>query len=68
MAKVKIVIERYPHLAPDLAVMALDEDGKYITAHVSSSLSWAKKDIQRENHIKAIEERYPDGYELDWTF
>ena len=41
-------------------VSACGPDGNVITAHTSSSREWAKIDIQRPSHLKAIAAKYPD--------
>jgi len=56
----------------DLLVVALSADGKHSWSHVSSSVSWAKRDIgflkgsHYEWRHEQYAEAYPDGYELEW--
>lgn len=68
--KPKIYLKCYPsRFSPgDVEVHAVTEDNESITAHVSSSEEWARKDIMRASHVVEMNAVYPDGYELVWEF
>ena len=60
----------------DLVVMAVDEDGFVLASHVSSSESWARRDIgvgrKDDEHRTTWKDerydgRYPDGWVVEWT-
>jgi len=46
--------------------VAVAEDGDYIAGHVSSSLEWAKHDMQHVSKRTLYAQHYPLGYELVW--
>ena len=49
-------------------VIALAEDGHFLTNHISSDKYWAQHDIGLTSDWKhdIYEKYYPDGYELVW--
>ena len=41
--------------------------GVAITGHVSSSISWAARDITRPHHLDRVAEHFPDGCRVRWS-
>lgn len=48
----------------DVDCIAIDEQGKFITAQVCSNYTWMKKDMVCDFHKWFYNQRYPAGYEL----
>ena len=48
---------------------ALSEDGEFLAGHCSSNDWWAQHDIGLKSEWKhdIYQERYPDGFELEWV-
>lgn len=58
----------------DRQILAVDEDGLVLSAHVSSNDSWGKRDIGVSSHPmrgtyhdEKYNNRYPDGWVVEWT-
>lgn len=66
MSKSGKITIRFKPVLGDVIVVALDEEGEIVARHHSSDENWAEADIQRPHNLKAMAERYPDGYELVW--
>jgi hypothetical protein len=68
MSKIYCWVEPAPNWGPtDLYVKAIAEDGDVLAGHLSSSISFAKLDIQHATKLKKYEEKYPNGYDLEWV-
>lgn len=53
--------------APDVVGLAMTADGDVIASHVSSSPSWARRDLTSAPKQAVFAERYRDGYEVEWV-
>ena len=51
-----------------VVVMAMDEDGRHLASHISSSTMWARHDIGLGSTWKheLYRAAHPDGYVLEW--
>jgi len=68
MSKIYCWVESIPGWGPtDVFVRAIAEDGEVIAGRLSSSVEWAKIDIKHESKLKKYEEKYPEGYTLEWV-
>lgn len=50
-----------------VAVEAIGEDGVVLAGHISSSVEWAKIEIEYPTKLRRYEEHFPEGYELEWV-
>jgi hypothetical protein len=51
----------------DVLVQAIDEDGEVLAGHLSSSVEWAKRDIEHPTKLEVYAKKHPSGYVLEWV-
>lgn len=60
-----------PNKSGGVDAIAVDEDGKFITAQACTSPAWMRQDLDdtlsiKPFHVWFYNKRYPDGYDLEF--